>query len=105
MSTTKTKQRYFLAINVHRTSTDNGFSNTWSVMECLDKSHQRRVLTLGLPVTDRCILLSDGTCKTSYSTTGIRIAHPSEIREAKREESLYGAQIEQVQEHVSQESH
>jgi hypothetical protein len=89
MNATKTKRRYFVAVNAYRSSTDDGFANTWGIMECLDKAHQTRVLKLGLPVRDECWVDAHDVRHPSYSTNGVRVARPAEVREAKREESYY----------------
>jgi hypothetical protein len=85
--------RYFVAVNGYRTSTSDGFGNTWSVMECDDRKHQTQVLTRGLVVRDCQSILDDGSRGPCYSTMGIRVATAAEIREAKKQEE-YGSPIQ-----------
>lgn len=88
--------RYFLAINGYRTSTSDGFGNTWQVMECDDCKHQREVLTRGLVVRDCQSIFDDGSRGSTYSTNGIRVATAAEIREAKKQEE-YGNPVQNVE--------
>jgi len=88
--------RYFLAVNGYRTSTSDGFGNTWQVMECDDKKHQKLVLSRGLSVRDCEGIDNDGNRTPVYSTNGIRVATATEIREAKKQEE-YGHPIQNVE--------
>lgn len=73
----------WIAINQYRSSTSDGFGNTWAIYRCQPET-RKRLLAEGLPVADQCVLRSDGTRETSYSTMGIRAATAQEIRNAKR---------------------
>ncbi len=75
---------YYVAINNYRTSTSNGFSNTWWVYRCKSRRHQRGVLTVGLPVSDQYYIDTDGRAHPVVSTMGIRIATRVERRRAER---------------------
>lgn len=75
---------YYIAINDYRSSTDEGFANTWSIYRCRDRKHQQQLLDDGLPVSDQCYLHDDGSRSECYSTKGIRLASRQEIREATR---------------------
>lgn len=88
MTTTKTKRRYFVAVNSYRSSTSSGFANTWRVWECDSAAHQRRILRDGLPVSDVQHLSRTGRRSPVFSTVGIRSATPTEIRQAKRHETF-----------------
>ena len=84
----KTERRYFVAINQYRSSTDEGFANTWRVWECNDRAHQVRILEHGLPCRDSEHIDNDGRRRPTYSTMGVRAATQQEIREAKRENDI-----------------
>jgi hypothetical protein len=77
-------RNYYVVVNTYRSSTDNGFANTWCVALCANKSVQRRILDEGLPVHDVCDLDHNGRRTTVYSTMGVRAATPAERREARR---------------------
>ena len=88
--------RYFVAVNGYRTSTSSGFGNTWQVMECDDKKHQKLILSRGLSVRDCEGIGPNGERTPVYSTNGIRVATAAEIREAKKQEE-YGQPIQNVE--------
>ena len=71
----------YIAINKYRSSTSNGFDNTWVVYTVESRAEQRKLLEKGLPVND-CWHMDNSPV---YSTNGIRIATPAEIRAAKRD--------------------
>jgi hypothetical protein len=89
MNATASKRRYFVAVNAYRSSTDNGFANTWRIYECFDKAHQHRVFKRGLPVRDQEYIDDNGHRRPCTSTMGVRVARAAEIRNAKRDESYY----------------
>lgn len=89
MATTTTKRRYFVAVNRYRSSTSDGISNTWEVRECEDQSHQRHILSEGLPVRDQVALDASGRRGPVYSTMGVRAATAAEVRRAKHDETTY----------------
>ena len=89
--------RFFVAVNAYRSSTSEGFGNTWGVKECDSRKHQNEVLSRGLVVRDCQSIFSDGTRGPTYSTMGVRLATPAEIREAKRDEERNCQPIEQVE--------
>lgn len=68
--------RYLIAVNRYRSSTCDGFANTWQVYQCRDRAQQRRILRDGLPVRD--VRSMDG--KPCYSTKGIRTVTAQERR-------------------------
>lgn len=68
--------RYLIAVNRYRSSTSDGFANTWQVYQCRDRAQQRRILRDGLPVSD--VRGVDGT--PCYSTLGIRTVTAEERR-------------------------
>jgi len=71
--------RHYIAINQYRSSTDDGFGNTWMLYLCT-REEQRKLLTDGLPVSD--VWYEDGT--KCWSTRGIRTLTKSERRQALR---------------------
>tara|TARA_Y100000034_G_C6870751_1_gene397516 strand:- start:499 stop:768 length:270 start_codon:yes stop_codon:yes gene_type:complete len=68
---------HYIAINAYRTSTSNGFANTWVIYLCHNRQHQKRLLTIGLPVIDEH-LVDNGINYPCYSTSGIRVANRKE---------------------------
>ena len=85
MSTqTQSRRSYYLAINHYRSSTSEGFVNTWAIYRA-SAAEQRRILRDGLPVRDQWLLASDGTRSPIYSTMGVRRATRTEIRHAERQ--------------------
>lgn len=89
----------YIAINSHRTSTNDGFSNTWTTYRCTP-TLRKKLLTEGLPVRDVC-----GMDRTPFcSTMGIRPATPAEIRELKKEESRTSCEIEAYEAEIEGET-
>lgn len=78
--------RYYIAINSYRSSTSEGFANTWVICRCQDRATQRRILQEGLPVNDQEHIDSDGRRTPVCSTMGIRPATATERRQAARDE-------------------
>jgi hypothetical protein len=74
----------YIAINTYRTSTSDGFANTWVVYRTIRK-RQRELLRNGAPVKDQCLLAEDGRRLPYHSTNGIRLATRAEIRRYKRD--------------------
>jgi hypothetical protein len=81
------EKQYYIAINSYRSSTSEGFCNTWTIYRC-SKETQRRLLTEGLPVRDQCYLDNDGAQRAMYSTMGIRVATPAERKRAASDPHL-----------------
>lgn len=71
----------YIAINHYRSSTSNGFANTYHLYRC-SKDLQKYLLTHGLTVPD-CAYM-DGTC--AKSTNGIRTLTDAERSMIKRSE-------------------
>ncbi len=78
--------QYYIAINDYRSSTSEGFANTWSLYRCDDREHQNSLLTKGLPVSD--VHYTDGS--QCYSKNGIRTVTRDEYRYIKGCESYDG---------------
>jgi hypothetical protein len=78
-------RNYWVAINTYRSSTDNGFANTWQAHRCADAAEQRRILTEGLPVRDAEYIDNDGRRSPVSSTMGIRLLTASERRQVAKE--------------------
>ena len=76
------KTKAYIAINGYRSSTDDGFGNTWTVYECASAKMRNKILREGLPVRDQVILHDDGTRSPYCTKNGIRLATRQEIREA-----------------------
>lgn len=79
----------WISINQYRSSTSDGFGNTWTIYQCTART-RNRILREGLPVSDQQYLIADGTRRTYYSTMGIRLATRQEIARAKRDAREYG---------------
>jgi hypothetical protein len=77
-------RNYYVAVNAYRSSTDNGFANTWRVWRAESQAAQRRILRDGLPVADSVYLHDDGRRSPVCSTMGVRPARRDEIRRAAR---------------------
>ena len=82
---------YYIAINLYRSSTSDGFANTYAIRQCKNRAEQHKLLTVGLPVND--IWHHDGS--QSYSNFGIR-----PITQAERREVLKADYTEFVNEFV-----
>lgn len=78
--------RHYIAINSYRSSTSDGFSNTWTIYRCSRKD-MATLLSDGLPVRDACGVDGNGNRYPISSTMGIRQATRKEIRALLREES------------------
>lgn len=68
-------RQYYIAINAYRSSTSNGFGNTWNVYSCSGRAEQLALLRDGLPVSDCWYSDMTPVC----STMGIRLATRGEI--------------------------
>lgn len=90
--TTTACRYYYIALNDYANSTGHGFANTWTVYRCRDAAQQKRLLTRGLPLPDRWLIGQDGKYLPEYSTNGIRLATPAEIRKARKVEQ-YGESV------------
>ena len=66
----------YIAINSFRSSTDNGFGNTWETYRC-EPAVRAALLAKGLPVRDQCRASDRGPV---FSTMGIRAATAAERR-------------------------
>ena len=77
----------YIAINAYRTSTSEGFANTWHTYTC-SREQQRRLLREGLTVRDSCLLDSAGERHPMLSTMGIRLATRAERRAAAKHGDL-----------------
>jgi len=81
---------YYIAVNYYRSSTGNGFSNTWYYAKCRSRKEQLQVLERGLPVGDTwCQNRYTGEVTPIYSTFGVRPLTASERRSLKPEELDY----------------
>ena len=81
---------YYVAVNSYRSSTGNGFSNTWGLYKCRSRKEQLEVLERGLPVGDTwCQNRDTGEVTPIYSTFGVRPLTASERRSAKADELDY----------------
>ena len=80
--------KFYLAVNDYRTSTSDGFGNTWRMRWVATKQDQERILRQGLPVKDQEFVDSDGKRSPCLSTKGIRILTSSERRSVKRDPEL-----------------
>ena len=90
----KTKRLYWIAINAYRSSTSNGFANTWQTYALSSKKRRDEILTEGLPVSDCVLIDSNGYRQLAYSTMGIRLATRPEIRREKK--IMYPLDIDQI---------
>lgn len=79
------KMKNYIAINSYRSSTDNGFSNTWVVYHCSRKD-QMRLLREGMPTSDVCGLGPNGEQYPINSTMGIELPSRKQIRELLKRE-------------------
>ena len=71
--------RHYLAVNSYRSSTSEGFSNTWTYYQCRSRKQQQEVLERGLPVSDVCYQNRDtGERSPMYSNLGIRLMSDKE---------------------------
>lgn len=82
----KPEMKNYIAINSYRSSTSNGFSNTWAVYHCTRKD-RNRILNEGLPVRDACSIDNNGIKTEVYSTMGISVASKQQIRDLLRGEA------------------
>jgi hypothetical protein len=80
-------KRHYIALNSYRSSSSNGFANTWRYYLC-DKATQNRLLKEGLETYD-----TDFEMK---STMGIRLLTRQEIRRFKAEMNNYGEILDKV---------
>lgn len=84
---------YYIAINDYRSSTDDGFANTWRLYHCT-REQQRRLLADGLPVKDECLIDDCGALSPCYSTNGIRTLTPAERSLVARQPHLADTFVE-----------
>ena len=77
--------KYYIAINRYRSSTSDGFSNTWEIYSC-SKEDRRKLMSEGLPVGDVCNMDRSAI----YSTVGIRAATKAEISKYNRDLRKHG---------------
>lgn len=75
----------YIAINRYRSSTSDGFSNTWEIYSC-SKEDRRKLMSEGLPVGD----VWNMDRSAIYSTVGIRAATKAEISKYNRILKKYG---------------
>lgn len=80
-----TDRHYYIAINNYRSSTSDGFGNTWACYECPTAAYQRQLLTRGLRVHDCEHISKDGRRSMVYSTRGIRLLTNTERSRISRE--------------------
>lgn len=75
---------YYVAVNAYRSSTSNGFANTWGIYRCRSRKQQREILERGLPVHD-CWYQDRDTGERSpmFSTLGVRSLDPDEYRDIR----------------------
>jgi hypothetical protein len=78
---------YYIAVNAYRSSTGNGFSNTWGLYKCRNRKEQLVILERGLPVSDTWYQNRyTGERSLMYSNFGVRLLTTSERRSVKPEE-------------------
>jgi hypothetical protein len=88
---------YYIAVNAYRSSTSEGFGNTWGLYKCRSRRQQIEVLNRGLPVSDTWYQNRDtGDRSPMYSTLGIRMPYPAERKEANRPGSDHISWIEDL---------
>lgn len=80
--------KYYLAVNDYRTSTSNGFGNTWRVRWVPTKADRDRILRQGLPVKDQEYILDDGKRSPFFSTNGLRALTPAERSAVRRDPDM-----------------
>lgn len=73
----------YIMVNDYRTSTSEGFGNTWRAWECDSIAHRNGILKEGLPVADYVLRNADGSEEYPISTAGLRVPTAAERKEAK----------------------
>ena len=71
---------YYLAVNDYRSSTSDGFANTWGLYKCRSRKQQLEILKNGLPVHDCWYQDDDGRHSPVFSTMGVRSLCRDEYR-------------------------
>lgn len=87
---------YYIAVNGYRSSTSNGFANTWVIYRCRSRKQQREVLSNGLPVSDSWYQDDEGRHSPVFSTMGVRSLDPDEYREVRSRSNQDPRDIEPI---------
>lgn len=74
---------YYIAVNEYRSSTSDGFANTWGLYKCRSRKQQLEILKNGLPVRDSWYQDDEGRHSPVFSTMGVRSLDPDEYREIR----------------------
>jgi hypothetical protein len=74
---------YYIAVNGYRSSTSNGFANTWGIYKCRSRKQQLEILKNGLPVHDCWYQDDEGRHSPVFSTMGVRSLCGDEYRAVK----------------------
>lgn len=90
MTAEQAKQNHYLAINLYRSSTGEGFANTWRIIRVASRAIQQRILAEGLPISDTWYRDEEGRDHPICSTMGIRLATAEERAQLRREIEMYG---------------
>lgn len=67
-------KKYYLMVNHYRTSTGNGFANTWGARAYASRAERDAALREGLPLNDQW----DADGHPSLSTMGLRLPTAAE---------------------------
>ena len=87
---------YYVAVNGYRTSTSNGFANTWVIYKCRSRKQQKGVLENGLPVSDSWFQDDERQRSPVFSTMGVRSLCADEYREIRSRSNQDPRDIEPI---------